>query len=162
FDGGFFTPARRDLVRFAERQLEQFLQDNLTDITPDPNNPDPSLRTTVTYTFPNPFAPTNPQTRRAESSIANPTIPANVIRVYLLGVRAADLTPPGSQEANLAQCGPADSSYTNTPAFRATVLGRGQPGALASPATDTSVAVVYMWVNQDATYYENTALPAGG
>jgi hypothetical protein len=146
----FFTPARRTLVEFAERQLSTFLNDNLTAITPDPANGN-----TVTFTFDNTLL--NLDNRNRQVNIENPTIPADTIQVYLWGLPDSRFRLPGT----LATCGPAVENIgpASSQPFRDTVLGRGQDGALATPATDTSCAVVRMDVNQDATYYESTNPP---
>src|SRR3954462_11960659 len=67
---GFFTPARRALLEYAEQQLMPNLQDNLAAIVPNPSGGDVwsiAFQNTAT---------------RQNVVIENPTIPANVIRVY--------------------------------------------------------------------------------
>src|SRR5262249_49377980 len=72
----FFTPVRQALVDFAEVQLSQFLNDNLTAITtPDPNNG----ADFVLYSF------LNTANRQTFVTPIDTTIPANTIRVYLWG-----------------------------------------------------------------------------
>src|SRR5262245_2003847 len=146
----FFTPARRALVDFAEVQLSQFLNDNLTEITtPAPNNGND-------FVF---FSFRNTANGQGFATPINTTIPANRIRVYLWGAPASSL---GSN--TLATCGPALVNFgsATSKAFQDMVRGRGQTGALATPATDTSVAVVRMDVNMNQTFFESTDPPPVG
>ena len=143
---GFFTPARRALLEFAEQQLMPSLQDNLAAVIPDPANGNK-----VSYEF------ENTATRQNEV-ISDLAVPANVIRVYVWGIPQANYPTPGI----LATCGPAGYSYQGTTAWIDTVIARGQTGRLATPATDTSVSVIRMDVNEDAKFYENTARPPAG
>src|SRR5688572_9507567 len=79
---GFFTPNRRALLNFAEQQLVPYLQDNLAAITPDP-----SRGNTLSIQFEN-------TATRQPVVITNPTIPANVIRVYAWGIPQTNYPDP--------------------------------------------------------------------
>src|SRR2546421_1404121 len=75
---GFFTPDRRALFEFAEQQLMPYLKDDLAALTPDPSRGD-----TLSFQFEN-------TATRQLVIINNPTIPANVIRVYAWGTPQAN------------------------------------------------------------------------
>ena len=87
--------------------------------------------------------------------IQNPTIPANVIRVYAWGAPAANLSVSNA----LATCGPVGFDVRGHRSWTDNVIARGQAGRLATPAADTSVTAARMDVNQDQSYYESTTPP---
>jgi hypothetical protein len=140
---GFFTPGRQALLDFAEQQLVPYLQDDLAAVTPDPSRGD-----TWSIQF------LNTATQQTVV-IDNPTIPANVIRVYTWGVPRANLAQPNF----LATGGHVGVNFHGHQPWLDTVIARGQAGRLATPATDTSVLAIRIDVNQDEPFYESTTPP---
>lgn len=143
---GYFTPARRALLEYAEQQLMPYLQDNLTAIVPDPargNNWAIQFLNTATG---------------QNVSIVNPTIGTNVIRVYAWGAPANSF-PQRDTLATGASTGYSAQGYQS---WYDTILARGQAGRLAAPATDTSVFAIRIDVNMDVPAYESTTPPPPG
>src|SRR5436305_1668983 len=143
---GFFTPDRRALLEFAEQQLVPYLQDNLAAI-----NPDPSRGDTLSFQFEN-------TATRQLVVINNPTIPANMIRIYAWGIPQANYP----QSNILASGGHVGVNLYGHQGWLETVVARGQAGRLATPATDTSVLAIRIDVNQDSRFYESTTPPPAG
>ena len=116
FFGAVGSPQRL-VFETAATRLTSRLSDTLTAITPDANN-------TWSATF------THPGTGGA-ASLANLTIPQNVIRVYVGG---QDL--PGN---TLGFGGPGGFNIpgANSQTFVDAIVGRGQPGALGANASRT-------------------------
>ncbi|MBN9520862.1 VCBS repeat-containing protein [bacterium] len=143
---GYFTPARRALLEYAEQQLMPYLQDNLAAITPDP-----ARGNTWSIQFQNTATGQN-------VVIPNPTIPANVIRVYVWGAPGSSFPNPDT----LATGTSVGFSAQGYQSWYDTIIARGQAGRLAAPATDTSVFAIRIDVNTDIPRYESVTPPPAG
>jgi hypothetical protein len=112
---GFFSqPIRRTLLNAAAQTLTANITTNLSAITPSGTN------TWSATTF-------NPANTTTNITINNASIPANTIIVYVGG------STLGGSEAGLG--GPGGFSDSGSTAWINAVGGRGQAGALISPAT---------------------------
>lgn len=112
---GFFADtARRDLLNLAARQITERFTDTLSAITPSGSN-------TWKMSFANPAT-------GSTTTINNPTIAANTIRIYAGG---RDL-PTG----NLGVGGTSGFSASGNTTWFNTIRGRGNSGAIASSPTD--------------------------
>lgn len=122
FDTGFFAdPARRAALERAADVIDSRLQDTLAAIVPDPA----ASRTWNAITF-NPITGSN-------VVISNPVIAANEIVVY-----AAGGPIPGSTLAVASGGGWSTGPFFIGDPWPDIIRGRGQPGALATPASDFS------------------------
>ncbi len=126
----FDTQAKKDLLQLAANTLTGNMTDTLTAITPSSGN---------TWNM----SITNPATG-AGQSISNPTIPANTIVIYAGGRNLGGTLGIG---------GPSGFGASGNQAFFDTIIGRGQAGALAAPATDFSPAGGAITFNTTANWF---------
>lgn len=148
YDGGFFTnpsvnpnaAAARSAMEYAARPYDRLL-DNLTGITPGGIN---SWQAKLN----------NPSTD-ASLSIANLSVPANTLTVFVGGRSMAG--------SSLGIGGPGGYSASGADAWLDTVEARGQSGVLQTIATDAGPWGGFISFNSSATWNFNTSsLPPGG
>ena len=120
----FDTQAKKDLLQSAADEFSVAFADQLSAIMPGPSGF--GYDNTWTAIFHHPAT-------GAETQIIDRTISANEVVIYAGG---RDLG--GSQESGYVagRGGPGSLDATGTPEWLDAVVGRGQAGALASPATD--------------------------
>ena len=140
-NGFFLQQSRRDLLQAAADTLTANLQDTLTAITPGGAN---------SYNF-DTF---NPGTL-LDVSIPNVAVPANTIIIYAAGSSLGD--------GILGLGGPASySGLTGSQTFIDSVAGRGQAGAIATPATDFGSPGGSIAFNVDMPWYFGSAISGIG
>jgi hypothetical protein len=129
--GFFASTTRRDVLKRAADTLANRLGDTLSAIVPGGTN-------TWSANFTNPAS-------GAAKSIANLSIPADTVRVYV-GARSLGT-------GQLAHGGPSGWSANGSSTWLATVRGRGESGALATTKTDFAPAVGSIAFNSSSTWF---------
>ena len=126
---------RRNILESAGNFFSSLITDNLAAITPGGGN-------TWSAEFFHPSA-------SGTVTIPNLVVPGNTLTVF---VGAKNLG------ASLGQGGPGGFSVSGTTAWIDTVVGRGQPGALGSPATQTDFAPwggMLTFNSQETSYFDS-------
>ncbi len=141
---GFFNdPTRRAALERAAGVYESRLQDSLSAIVPN---------AAISHTW---TAITFDAITNSNISISNPTIAANEIVVYVAG------GPVGASELGVASGGGYQTgAFPLGDAWPNIINGRGQLGALASPASDNSPWGGFIAFDSQTTWNFSTSPPA--